>query len=110
MGDTAIVIIGVSIGLLLGMSGIASIFDLMTETISHAEEQLSQLTTLSTVALIVVALVFIVMVRLVSSLAVGVIMGAVLNIILEVNNIDVVDQVNTGIGGQVGSTVLNMLV
>lgn len=101
MGDTTIVIIGLVIGFLLGMSGITTIFGLMTETISQAEEQFSQLTTLSTVALIVAALIFIVMVRLVSSLTIGVIMGAVLNVILEVNNIDVV--------GQVSSTILNML-
>jgi hypothetical protein len=92
MKDT-IVIIGVLIGFLFGMSGIATLFNLMSEAITETAVQLAQLSALSTIVLLVVAIILIIKIKIISSLIVGAIIGAVLNIILEVNDIHVVNEI-----------------
>lgn len=94
------VIVGLVLGFLLGISGIAFVFDVASEAITSAQDVLTQFSTLSTIALIVVALILIIAVKMVSSLLVGIIIGAVLNIILEVNGFSIMDEV--------GSTVMSM--
>lgn len=94
------VIVGLVIGFLLGISGIGFVFDVASEAISSAQDLLTQFSTLSTIALIVVALILIVAVKMVSSLLVGIIIGAVFNIILEINGFSIMDEV--------GSAVLSM--
>lgn len=101
MKDWLLVVIGVLIGFLFGMSGIATLFDLMSGAITQTADQLTQLNTLSTVVLLVIAIVLIVKIKVISSLVVGAIVGVVFNIILRVNNVDLVSKVS--------STLLQML-
>ncbi|MFO7966657.1 MAG: hypothetical protein R6U44_03560 [Archaeoglobaceae archaeon] len=91
------VIVGLVIGFLLGISGIAFVFDVASEAITSAQDLLTQFSTLSTIALVIVALILIVAVKLVSSLLVGIIVGAVLNIILEVNGFSIMDEVGSAV-------------
>ncbi len=99
--DTTITIIGILIGFLFGLSGIATLFNMMSQTISEAAVQLSQISAVSTLVLLVIAIILVIKVRVISALVVGAIIGAVLNLIFKMNGIDIVDQVF--------STVLNML-
>ncbi len=101
MKDLSLVIIGVIIGFLFGMSGIATLFNLMSGAITQTADQLTQLSTLSTVVLLVIAIILIVKIKIISSLVIGAIVGVVFNIILRVNNIDLVSEVS--------STLLQML-
>lgn len=94
------VIVGLVIGFLLGLSGIAFVFDVASEAISSAQDVLTQLTTFSTIALIVVAIILILAVKIVSSLLVGIIIGAVFNVILEISGFSIMDEIS--------STVLSM--
>lgn len=91
------VIVGLVLGFLLGISGIAFVFDVASEAISSAQDVLTQFSTLSTIALIVVALILVIAVKMVSSLLVGIIIGAVLNIILEVNGFSIMDEVGSAV-------------
>ncbi|MFW5935862.1 MAG: hypothetical protein ACOCSC_01095 [Candidatus Hadarchaeota archaeon] len=91
------VIVGLVLGFLLGISGIAFVFDAASEAISSAQDLLTQFSTLSTIALIVVALILIVAVKMVSSLIIGIVIGAVLNIILEVNGFSIMDEVGSAV-------------
>jgi hypothetical protein len=91
--DTTITIVGVIVGFLFGLSGIATLFNFMSDVISEASVQLSQLSAVSTLVLLVIAIILIVKVRIISALIVGAIIGAVLNLILKLNGIDIVNQV-----------------
>ncbi len=91
------VIVGLVLGFLLGISGIAFVFDVASEAISSAQDLLTQFSTLSTIALIVVALILIVAVKMVSSLIIGIVIGAVLNIILEINGFSIMDEVGSAV-------------
>jgi len=99
MKDTTLVIIGVFVGILFGMSGISTLFNLMSGVLVEAADQLSQINALSTLVLLVVAIVLIIKIRVISSLIVGAIIGAVLNIILQVYNIDIVKIIYSAILG-----------
>lgn len=91
--DSTVTLIGVIVGFLFGMSGIATLLDLMNSVISGAAIQLSQMNAASTLMLLVIAIILIIKIRVISALVVGAIIGAVLNLILEVNGIHVVDEV-----------------
>lgn len=93
MNDNTIVIIGVFIGILFGISGIATLFDIFSGAITDTANQLATINTLSTLLLLVVAVILIVKIKIISSLIVGSIIGAVINILLKVNNIDIVNEV-----------------
>lgn len=93
MGDTTIIVIGILIGFLFGMTGIATLFNLMNEALSETAAQLSQIGAASTLILLVIALILIIKVRILSSLIVGAIIGAVLNTVLEMNGIHIVNDV-----------------
>ncbi len=93
MGENAVVLIGVLIGFLFGMSGIATLFNFMGEAITDTAIQISQMSALSTIALLVIALILIIKIRIISALIVGAIVGAVLNIIFEMNGIHIMNDV-----------------
>jgi hypothetical protein len=102
MGETIFVIVGVVIGLLFGMSGIATLFNLMGEALTETAVQISQLSAISTIVLLVIAIILIIKIRIISSLIMGAIIGAVLNIILEMNGIRIVNEVYSAILGMFG--------
>ncbi len=97
MSERAVMIVGLLIGLLFGMSGISTLFDYLNKTVEETEQKLTQLGAMSTLLLLIIALVLIVKVRVISSLIVGAIIGAVLNVILEMNGIHVFDELFTQI-------------
>jgi len=93
MGENTVTLIGVLIGFLFGMSGITTLFNFMGEAISDTAIQISQMSALSTIALLVIAVILIIKIRIIASLIVGAIIGAVLNIIFEMNGIHVMNDV-----------------
>jgi flagellar biosynthesis protein FlhB len=101
MGENAVMLIGVLIGFLFGMSGIATLFNFMSEAMTETAMQISQMSALSTIMLLIIAIVLIIKIRIISALIVGAIVGAVLNTIFEMNGIHVVNDVY--------STLLDML-
>ncbi len=98
MGDNTIVAIGLIIGLLFGMSGIATLFNFMNMAMEETARQLAQIGAVSTLVLLVVAIILIIKIRIISSLIVGAILGAVLNVLLEMNGIYIVNSVFEIIG------------
>ncbi|AEA47886.1 hypothetical protein [Archaeoglobus veneficus] len=93
MGDNAVTLIGVVIGFLFGMSGIATLFSIMNAAISEAAMQLSQINAASTLVLLIAAIILIIKIRVISALIVGAIIGAVLNLILELNGIHLTNEI-----------------
>ncbi|HDM60140.1 MAG TPA: hypothetical protein ENF96_00605 [Archaeoglobus veneficus] len=96
MSNNAATLIGVLIGFLFGMSGIATLFSVMNAAISEAAKQL-QINAASTLVLLIAAIILIVKIRVVSSLIVGAIIGATLNLILELNGIHLTNEVYSAI-------------
>jgi len=84
-----LILIGAGIGFLFGFNGITMLFNLMGKALTEAQAQLSQMSAISTLVLFIFAVVLIVKVRMLSSLIVGAIIGAIANLILKLNGIDV---------------------
>ncbi len=101
MGETSVTLIGVIVGLLFGLSGIATLLSFMSDVVSEAQTQLSQVGMASTLVLLVVALILIIKVRVISALVVGAIIGAVLNFLLEANGIHILEIVRQVVFGMV---------
>lgn len=99
MGETTITLIGLLVGLMFGLNGIATLLSLMSDVVSDAQIQLSQLGVASTLVLLVIALILIIKVRVLASLIVGAIVGVVLNLILEANGIHILEMIRSAIFG-----------
>ena len=101
MGENTVTLIGLVVGLMFGLSGIATLLSLMSDVVSDAQVQLSQLGIASTLVLLVIALILIIKVKVLSSLIVGAIIGAVLNLLLEANGIHVFEIIRTAVFGTI---------
>ena len=102
MGDRILTLVGVCVGFLFGMSGIATLFNLMGATIGEAAKQvmntrITQLNAATTLVLLVAAIVLIVKIRVIAALIIGAIIGAILNLILELNGIHITEQIYSAI-------------
>ncbi len=93
MSDNTLIIIGLVIGLLFGMSGIATLFNFMNMAMEETAQQLAQIGAVSTLVLLVIAIILIIKIRVISSLIVGAIVGAVLNVLLEMNGIHIANNI-----------------
>jgi len=92
-----LVALGVIIGFLFGFNGIATLFNLLGKALTEVQAQLTQISAVSTLVLFIIAIVLIVKVRMLSSLLVGAVIGAVVNAILKLNGIDVLNIIYTEI-------------
>ena len=101
MGENTVTLIGLVVGLMFGLSGIATLLSLMSDVVSDAQVQLSQLGIASTLVLLVIALILIIKVKVLSSLIVGAIIGAVLNLLLEANGIHVFEIIRAALFGTI---------
>ncbi len=99
MGETSVTLIGLVVGLLFGLSGIATLLSLMSDVVSDAQTQLSQLGVASTLVMLVIALILIIKVRVLSALIVGAIIGAVLNLILQANGVNILEMLRAVVFG-----------
>ncbi len=97
MSDRTIMAIGILVGFLFGFNGIATLFNLLSHTLTEAQAQLSQLSTVSTLILFLIVVGIIIKVRVLSSLIIGAIVGAVLNLLLEMNGIHVMNYIYSAI-------------
>jgi len=102
MAENAIVIVGLIIGLLFGMSGIATLFNFMGMAMEETQQQLAKVGMVSTLVLLIIAIILIVKIRIISSLIVGAVIGAVLNVILEMNGVHLANAVFEIIGRSFG--------
>ena len=92
-----LVALGVIIGFLFGFNGIATLFNLLGKALTEVQAQLTQISAVSTLVLFIIAIALIVKVRMLSSLLVGAVIGAVVNAILKLNGIDVLNTIYTEI-------------
>jgi flagellar biosynthesis protein FlhB len=99
MGETSVTLIGLIVGLLFGLSGIATLLSLMSDVVSDAQMQLSQLGVASTLVMLVIALILIIKVRVLSALIVGAIIGAVLNLVLQANGVNILEVLRAAVFG-----------
>jgi len=97
MSDRTVMAIGMIVGFLFGFNGIAMLFNLLSHTLTEAQAQLSQLSTVSTLVLFLIVVGIIIKVRVLSSLIVGAVVGAVLNVLLEMNGIHVMNLIYSAI-------------
>ena len=91
MGEHTILAIGLIVGLLFGLTGISTLFNLMNQALTETQQQLTKIGAVSTLVLFVIAIVLIVKIRVISSLIIGAIIGAILNTILEMNGIHITE-------------------
>ena len=87
----SLIAIGIIIGFLFGFNGITMLFNLMGKALTEAQVQLSQMSAVSTLVLFIIAVILIIKVRILSSLIIGAISGAIINLILKLNGIDVLN-------------------
>lgn len=80
--------LGLIIGFLFGFSGISTLFNMLEKAVNEVQRSVTQASTLVLLALVIV---LIWKVRVIASVLVGAIIGAVLNYILKANGIDVVN-------------------
>ena len=99
MGETSVTLIGLVVGLLFGLSGIATLLSLMSDVVSDAQTQLSQLGMASTLVMLVIALILIIKVRVLSALIVGAIICAVLNLFLQASGINILEILRAAVFG-----------
>jgi len=99
MGETSVTLIGLIVGLLFGLSGIATLLSLMSGVVSDAQAQLSQLGVASTLVMLVIALILIIKVRVLSALIVGAVIGAVLNLVLQANGVNILEMLRAAVFG-----------
>ncbi|HIP25344.1 MAG TPA: hypothetical protein EYG81_02600 [Archaeoglobus profundus] len=78
--------IGGIIGFLFGFNGIATLFSLLGKTLTEVQ-QLLQMEAISTLILFIIAVILILKVRVISTLIVGAVIGAIINTILELYGI-----------------------
>ncbi len=97
MGDKTLLVLGLLVGFLFGFNGISFLLGMMSHTISEAQTQLSQIGAISTLVLFVIAVIIIVKVRILSSLIVGAIVGALINFVLEMNGIHIMNTIYSAI-------------
>ncbi len=98
MTDKVLTAAGFVIGFLFGVSGVATIFNLLGSTIGEAAKQamsakITQLNLTTTILLLIAIVVFVFKLRAIASLLIGAIIGAVLNFLLEMNGIHVTNQI-----------------
>ncbi len=91
MGEHTLLAIGLIVGLLFGLAGISTLFNLMNQALTETQQQLMKIGAVSTLVLFVIAIILIVKIRVISSLIVGAIIGAILNTILEMNGIHITE-------------------
>ncbi len=89
MGEYTLLAIGLIVGLLFGIAGISTLFNLMNQALTETQQQLTKIGAVSTLVLFVIALILIIKIRVISSLIIGAIIGAILNTILEMNGIHI---------------------
>ena len=99
MGETSVTLIGLVVGLLFGLSCIATLLSLMSDVVSDAQTQLSQFGMASTLVMLVIALILIIKVRVLSALIVGATIGAVLNLFLQANGINILEILRAAVFG-----------
>ncbi len=80
--------LGLIIGFLFGFSGISTLFNMLEKAVNEVQRSVTQASTLVLLALVIV---LIWKVRVIASVLVGAIIGAVLNYLLKANGIDVVN-------------------
>ncbi|GEM_PF-400255 len=93
MSDRLLMAIGMIVGFVFGFNGIATLFNLMTHTLTEAQAQLAQIGAVSTLVLFLIVVGIIIKVRVLSSLIIGAVIGAVLNTILEMNGIHIMNEI-----------------
>ncbi len=97
MSERLIMAIGLLVGFLFGFNGIAMLFNMLSHTLTEAQAQLTQISTVSTIILFMIVVGIIVKVRVLSSLIFGAVVGAILNALLEMNGIHVMNAIYSAI-------------
>jgi hypothetical protein len=91
-------VVGFIIGFLFGMSTITTHLGLLGNILIEVEETLRDISAVSTLVLLVIAVILIVKIRAIAGLVAGAIVGAVLNLILAQNGINVLELIKSAFG------------
>lgn len=84
-------IAGFFIGFLFGMSSITTLLSFMENILIEIEETMRTISALSTLVLLIVAIVLVIKIKVLAALIAGAIIGAILNLILAQNGINVLE-------------------
>ncbi|NHW23790.1 MAG: hypothetical protein HA489_06025 [Archaeoglobales archaeon] len=91
-------VVGFIIGFLFGMSAVTTSLSYFGKTLVEVEETLRNISAVSTLVLLVIAVILIVKIRAIAGLVAGAIVGAVLNLILAQNGINVLELIKSAFG------------
>ncbi|MFN3384932.1 MAG: hypothetical protein ACK401_08590 [Archaeoglobaceae archaeon] len=89
---------GFLIGFLFGISSITTLLGFMGNVLIQIDEMLRNLSAMSTLVLLIIAIVLVVKIKAIASLIAGAIVGAVLNLILAQNGINVLELLKNSLG------------
>lgn len=90
--------VGFFIGFLFGISSITTLLGFIGNVLIQIDEMLRNFSALSTLVLLIVAIVLVVKIKAIASLIAGAIVGAVLNLILAQNGINVMEILKGALG------------
>ncbi len=96
MGFAAVA--GFLIGFLFGISSITTLLGFMGSVLIQIDEMLRNLSAMSTLVLLIIAIILVVKIKAIASLVAGAIVGAVLNLILAKNGINVLELLKSSLG------------
>ncbi|MEM1957746.1 MAG: hypothetical protein QXD49_08655 [Archaeoglobaceae archaeon] len=91
-------IAGFLIGFLFGISSITTLLSFMGNVLIQIDEVLRNFSAMSTLVLLIIAIILVVKIKAIASLVAGAIVGAVLNLILAQNGINVLEILKSYLG------------
>ena len=91
-------IVGFIIGFLFGMSAVTTSLSYFGKTLVEVEETLRNISAVSTLVLLAIAVILFFKIRAMAALIAGAIVGAVLNLILAQNGINVLELIRSAFG------------
>ncbi|MEM0204058.1 MAG: hypothetical protein QXO16_08425 [Archaeoglobaceae archaeon] len=91
-------VVGFLIGFLFGISSITTLLSFMGNVLIQIDEVLRNFSAMSTLVLLIIAIILVVKIKAIASLVAGAIVGAVLNLILAQNGINVLEILKSYLG------------
>lgn len=91
-------VVGFLIGFFFGITSITTLLSFMGKILIQIDEALRNISAMSTLVLLIIAIILVVKIKTIASLIAGAIVGAVLNLILAHNGINVLEIVKNSFG------------
>lgn len=91
-------VVGFIIGFLFGISSITTLLGFMGNVLIQIDEMLRNFSTMSTIVLLIIGVILVIKIRAIASLVAGAVVGAILNLILAQNGINVMGILRSYLG------------